>query len=124
MRTFLSVAAALCLAGAVRADDKPKPNALTPKEIADGWILLFDGETAFGWKTEGDATAAVKDGKLVVQAGDKPGRVVFATRCPEDLDLVAEWRGSKARFWYLSTGGGSISVGDEQTPHTRATFRR
>ena len=22
-----------------------KPNTLTPKEIADGWLLLFDGET-------------------------------------------------------------------------------
>ena len=30
--------------------DKAKPNTLTPREIADGWILLFDGETTFGWK--------------------------------------------------------------------------
>lgn len=29
------------------ADDEKKanPNTLTAKEIADGWILLFDGET-------------------------------------------------------------------------------
>ena len=27
---------------------EPKPNALTEKEIADGWILLFDGESTFG----------------------------------------------------------------------------
>ena len=30
--------------------DKPKPNTLTTKEIADGWVLLFDGETTFGWE--------------------------------------------------------------------------
>jgi len=30
------------------ADEKAKPNTLNPKEIADGWILLFDGETTFG----------------------------------------------------------------------------
>ena len=44
------------------ADEKAKPNTLTPKEIADGWILLFDGETTFGWKVEGEAK--VKDGIL------------------------------------------------------------
>jgi len=31
-----------------------KPNTLSAKEIADGWILLFDGETTFGWKAEGE----------------------------------------------------------------------
>src|SRR5262249_55712732 len=30
------------------ADDADKPNTLTPKEIADGWILPWDGETTFG----------------------------------------------------------------------------
>jgi 3-keto-disaccharide hydrolase len=30
-----------------------KPNTLTPKEIAEGWILLFDGESTFGWETDG-----------------------------------------------------------------------
>jgi len=26
------------------------PNTLTPEEIRDGWLLLFDGETLFGWE--------------------------------------------------------------------------
>jgi 3-keto-disaccharide hydrolase len=60
MRT-LSIAIAL-IAFPVLADEKAKPNTLTPKEIADGWILLFDGETTFGWQVEGDAK--VKDGAL------------------------------------------------------------
>lgn len=47
--------------------DKPKPNTLTPKEIADGWILLFDGETTFGWELEG-----VKEGKKP-EVGAKDG---------------------------------------------------
>ena len=25
-------------------------NTLTPEEIADGWVLLFDGKTLDGWK--------------------------------------------------------------------------
>jgi hypothetical protein len=47
--------------------DKPKPNTLTPKEIADGWVLLFDGETTFGWKIDG--AAEVKDGVLILGQG-------------------------------------------------------
>ena len=69
-----------------RAADEPKPNILTPKEIADGWILLFDGETTFGWKIDGEAKVA--DGALVV-GGDKSDRLMsFATT----FGLVAEYR--------------------------------
>jgi len=59
------------------ADEKPsKPNTLTPKEIADGWILLFDGETTFGWKIEGEAK--VKDGELVI-GGEKASTATSMT---------------------------------------------
>jgi len=47
--------------------DKAKPNTLTPKEIADGWILLFDGETTFGWeitRTSTNAPLLVTNGSL------------------------------------------------------------
>jgi len=30
-------------------------NSLSPKEISDGWLLLFDGESAFAWSAEGAA---------------------------------------------------------------------
>src|SRR5512134_2611156 len=30
-------------------------NSLTPKESSDGWILLFDGDSTFGWTAEGGA---------------------------------------------------------------------
>ncbi len=48
--------------------DKPKPNTLTAKEIADGWILLFDGETTFGW-TANENVFVNNDGQLVVPPG-------------------------------------------------------
>jgi hypothetical protein len=48
----------------VLAAESPKPNTLTPKEIADGWIMLFDGQSTFGWKTSGPV--AVKDGAIVL----------------------------------------------------------
>ena len=51
MRHILAFCLLLAIALPCQAQgDKAKPNTLTPKEIADGWILLFDGETTFGWK--------------------------------------------------------------------------
>ncbi len=64
MRRLVLTLLVLAAAGLARAADEPKPNTLTPKEIADGWILLFDGETTFGWTVEGPAE--VKDGVLVL----------------------------------------------------------
>jgi hypothetical protein len=72
-------------AAPVRADDKPKPNALTAKEIAEGWINLFDGETTFGWKVEGEAT--VKDGTLILPKGKKA--VAYPTARFGSLDMVS-----------------------------------
>lgn len=48
-----------------------QPNTLTKQEIADGWILLFDGETDFGWKAASKANWKVADGMISVSAGDK-----------------------------------------------------
>jgi hypothetical protein len=75
------------LAAPAFADDKAKPNTLTPKEIADGWILLFDGETTFGWKPEGDVS--VKDGMLVLQGGPK-GASVTSPLALASFDLRLE----------------------------------
>src|ERR1051326_2465840 len=49
---------------------KAKPNTLTPQEIADGWILLFDGETTFGWSTNGEPLK-VNNGLLEISGGTK-----------------------------------------------------
>jgi Domain of Unknown Function (DUF1080) len=72
-RLLATLLAFLALASPAFADDKekdkPKPNTLTPKEIEEGWILLFDGETTFGWKIDG--AAEVKDGVLILGKGKK-----------------------------------------------------
>jgi hypothetical protein len=75
MRRSLVVLTSLVLASSAFAEDKPKVNTLTPKEVADGWILLFDGETTYGWTAQSDqpnekADFSVKDGALVL-AGKK-----------------------------------------------------
>jgi hypothetical protein len=62
---FLSALLVLCCTLSIAAQEKAKPNTLTPKEITDGWILLFDGDTTFGWKADG----SVKVDRGVIQLG-------------------------------------------------------
>jgi hypothetical protein len=66
MRPTLAAALVLALAGPAAAQPKA---ALTPAEAADGWLMLFDGETPFGWKIDG--AAEVKDGTLILGKGKK-----------------------------------------------------
>jgi hypothetical protein len=66
MRPILSVVLVLALAGPAAAQPKA---ALTPQEVADGWLMLFDGETPFGWAIDG--AAEVKDGTLILGKGKK-----------------------------------------------------
>lgn len=49
---------------------------LTVEEAKKGWISLFDGETTYGWKVEGDAV--VKDGKLII-GGEKESKITSTT---------------------------------------------
>src|SRR5690348_5400739 len=63
MHRLLAVLFVLSLAIPCWAADKPKLNTLTPKEIEEGWILLFDGETTFGW--DAIAKPEVRGGLLI-----------------------------------------------------------
>jgi hypothetical protein len=60
----------------VAVTSEPDPdsphNKLTQDEIDNGWILLFDGHSLFGWKPYSDANWAVKDDAITVSDG-KPG---------------------------------------------------
>ncbi|MEZ5397729.1 MAG: DUF1080 domain-containing protein [Bryobacterales bacterium] len=44
-------------------------NTLTEDEIRDGWILLWDGKTDFGWEYHGDADWTMRDGVLAARSG-------------------------------------------------------
>lgn len=45
-------------------------NHLTPKASAEGWVLLFDGESLFGWTPEGGTDWKVADGAIVADGGE------------------------------------------------------
>ena len=53
-------------------------NTLTKKEIADGWISLYDGETLFGWRKVGGGKWKSQNGTLMAEAGTD-GRIVTKT---------------------------------------------
>jgi hypothetical protein len=90
MRHFLLTITVALAATTARAADDAKPNTLTPKEIADGWILLWDGETTFGWTTPTDSKWTIAKGMIAPQAG-KPGLLVTTTAFA-DYQLSVEYR--------------------------------
>jgi hypothetical protein len=92
MRHLLGLGLFLTVASFSFADDDPKakPNTLTPKEVADGWILLFDGESTIGWKAPDESKWTVEKGMLSPQ-GDKPARLVTTTAFA-DYDLSLEYQ--------------------------------
>ncbi len=86
-------------------EEAAKSNTLTPKEIADGWILLFDGETAFGWKIDGEAK--IENGVLVL-GGSKATKAVTTTAFQWDnawLKIDTSWDGDKPPKLTLGTIG-------------------
>ncbi|HSQ55029.1 MAG TPA: DUF1080 domain-containing protein [Gemmata sp.] len=112
MQSFLLAATCvLCLAFSSTADDKPKANPLTAKEMADGWILLFDGESKFGWKIDG--AAEVKNGELIL-GGAKTTTATRPTRFASyDMQMETDGAGSIS----LRSADGSISrVGLKKHP--------
>ena len=72
--------------------EESTPNVLTPKEISDGWILLFDGRTTFGWKIDGEAK--VEDGVLIL-GGAKATKAETTT--------ALDWEGSLGYSFEMET---------------------
>lgn len=77
LRSLRSAAAGICvlLAASLAAAEEKKAAALTDKEIADGWVLLFDGESTFGWTGK----AAANAGALTIATGET---IQFAVPLP------------------------------------------
>lgn len=66
-RSFLTLAVLVGMAAVACADDA-KPNTLTEQEKADGWVLLFDGESMDNFRNYKKDTIEnweVKDGAIV-----------------------------------------------------------
>ncbi len=64
---------------AEQTTDPPSHRPLSPEEISDGWIQLFDGESLFGWQKTGDVNWHVTDNTIVADTGD-PGWLLTTTQ--------------------------------------------
>jgi len=81
-----------------------KPNALTKKEKAVGFKLLFDGKKLDGWKHSGNWIIN-NSGELAREG--KGGSLVYAAgKVPDDFELRFEWKvgeGSNSGIYYRPT---------------------
>ena len=66
MKVVCCFLALLVIPGSLCATD----NSLSEREAQDGWILLFDGDTLFGWAPQGGAQWRVAKGELLAETGD------------------------------------------------------
>jgi hypothetical protein len=84
------VLASLLLLLVWSASEAAEPNQLSSQELADGWVLLFDGETDFGWTASSEANWKVADGAISVSSG-QPG-LLCTTSEFADYVLKLEFR--------------------------------
>jgi hypothetical protein len=69
----------LAIVLAAQSTGQAAPNQLTPQEIHEGWILLFDGATLFGWYPASKADWKAADGILSASEGE-PGLLVSTSQ--------------------------------------------
>ncbi len=78
-----------------RAPGAPPQNALTAREEAEGWRLLFDGRTTSGWKGFGKRDFptqgwVVEDG--TIKGLGKKGGDIITTTSYGDFEFAWDWR--------------------------------
>ncbi|MBS0210314.1 MAG: DUF1080 domain-containing protein [Planctomycetes bacterium] len=66
---FVVACLSVALVGTI-AQAADEPNKLSAAELADGWILLFDGESDYGWTATSKANWRVADGAMSVSEGE------------------------------------------------------
>ena len=88
MALLYTIAAPLSVGGA-----EAEHNPLSARERAGGWILLFDGQTTFGWKASSKADWKVAGGALVVTSGEKG--LLHTTSEFADYVLKVDFRSAK-----------------------------
>ena len=96
---FIKIGAAALLMG-IAASCVPSHNTLTKKEAAEGWVLLFDGETTNGWRnynsTDPNTAWHVVDGCLQAKgSGDDATGYIVTEKEYENFILSWDWKLSK-----------------------------
>jgi hypothetical protein len=119
MRTLLILTGCLLLAPAALA--QPRPAKLSPEEVKEGWLQLFDGETSFGWHVSGEAR--VEKGVLVL-GGKRATHAHFSTFFAEmQSELEVQVLGKEDVEVALIDEDGEEVVVNELEPNGKANGR-
>lgn len=92
MKEICIVLAILAYSASLHA--QTKDNTLNPEEFADGWELLFDGESLKGWKAyNGDKPQSwsVEEGTIYCD-GTQGGDDLMTVASYGDFDLKFQWK--------------------------------
>src|SRR5262245_13852371 len=68
----------------VRGAEEPRPNTLTPEEVAEGWELLFDGAKLRDLQVQGEHQ--IVDGILIL-GGESTSRLVTTRPLLRNFEL-------------------------------------
>jgi len=128
VRAIFGVFLTAFLAGSIHAEDK-KPAPLSEKQIAEGWISLFDGETTFGWVVSGDVT--VKNGAIQIAAG-KPAKLMPKLWLGSPFEILIEFQGpldlhygtTEASFYANNEVGAKIFKSYIHTPQLPGSLNK
>ncbi len=105
---LFGLSSVLLLAMPATAQEMDDHNTLTAEERANGWELLFDGETTEGWRGYNDNSFpetgwSVENGTLTIEGSDGgvsgSGGDIITTTKYDDFVLKLEWK--------ISEGGNS-----------------
>ena len=89
-------------------------NSLTPKEVSEGWISLFDGESLYGWAQEGKAQWRAADGVVTAEGGAGWLRSTSAfADCVLKLDFRTGAEGNSGVFLRSAAQGAPHETGYE-----------
>jgi hypothetical protein len=114
--------ASISLSTIAAEKDQTKPNTVTPQEIADGWFLLFDGETTFGWQADGEA----KTENALLMLGGKHATKAWTTMDLLGFEIAFKAPKCRGEGSVHIMGGGTCSYGiansDDGTLGHRFTY--
>lgn len=124
---------ALCLslAGCIHLNGQESaPNQLTAKEKADGWNLLFDGQSTKGWRSFKKTSFpekgwVIKDGILQCVANARGGDII-TEQVFNDFDLTWDWMlppGANNGVKYFITEERNSAIGHEYQMIDDATVK-
>ncbi|HXG25175.1 MAG TPA: family 16 glycoside hydrolase [Chthonomonadales bacterium] len=81
------------------AEGSALTSSLTPAEIAEGWIRLFDGKAIFGWTPQGKVKWSVEDRTLQSAPGSEGS--LHTTTQFTDCEMRVECRAEGSTFGTL-----------------------